>query len=127
MQRKTILIVEDSSEWASLYKSLIDLIDCDAFVANNGLEGLELLPTIPAPDLVLLDFDMPKMNGLQFYQEFQKSGHYSHTKIILTSASPHASELAKELRLFAHAPKSLPVGELLTIAKQALGLPATAD
>jgi two-component system chemotaxis response regulator CheY len=125
MKRKTILVLEDSLEWAALYQSLIELIDCDAFVATNGMEGLKILATIPAPDLILLDFDMPQMNGLEFYQEFQKTAAYDGIKIILTSESPHASRIAKQLKVFAHAPKSLPVGELLELAKQALGLPPT--
>jgi two-component system chemotaxis response regulator CheY len=116
------LILEDSPEWAALYKNLMELINASVFIATDGLQGLELLGKMPTPDLILLDYEMPVMNGLEFYNALQHTSVYDRIKIILTSQSPQASQLANKLRLCAHIPKSSPVSELLTGVKQALGL-----
>ncbi len=69
-----ILLVEDDevdvmNVQRSFKKSNIDY---PIFVANNGLEALELLrgengkPAVPLPRIILLDLNMPKMNGFEF-------------------------------------------------------------
>jgi len=49
------------------------------YIANNGLEALDLLrgtngvqKIIPAPRIILLDINMPKMNGLEFLKEMRQ-------------------------------------------------------
>ena len=81
MQQKVILILEDSPEWLMLYKTVSESLDCLVFVAENGIAGLDLLQSIPMPDLILLDLDMPKMNGLEFFLNFVLDGSNSkHSK-----------------------------------------------
>ena len=51
-------------------------------IANNGREVLEMLPTTK-PDLILLDINMPKMNGLETIKYIRQS--YPSVKIVLLS------------------------------------------
>ena len=53
---------------------------CD--IANNGREVLEMLPTTK-PDLILLDINMPKMNGLETIKYIRQS--YPSVKIVMLS------------------------------------------
>lgn len=61
------------------------------FVASNGVEALELLRngTIPAHRrLVLLDLNMPRMNGLEFLREIRKDpALQSLTVVVLTTSN----------------------------------------
>lgn len=70
---KKILIVDDS---ALMRRVLCDIIDSDKRFhvedrATNGLEALDLLSR-KTYDAVVLDVNMPKMNGLELLQEMQK-------------------------------------------------------
>ena len=50
-------------------------IENPVIIANNGVEALEILrnpETIPLPKIILLDINMPKMNGIEFLQEIRK-------------------------------------------------------
>ncbi len=51
-------------------------------IANNGREVLEMLPTTN-PDLILLDINMPKMNGLETIKYIKQS--YPSVKIVMLS------------------------------------------
>ena len=65
------------------------------YVAGNGIEGLEMLrsqdrehPQVPeSRRLVLLDLNMPKMNGLEFLQELRKDENLKRTPVIVLTTS----------------------------------------
>jgi two-component system chemotaxis response regulator CheB len=70
---KNILIVDDSALMRSI---LCDIINSDqrfhvADIAHNGVEALDLL-TRKTYDVVVLDVNMPRMNGLQLLEELRK-------------------------------------------------------
>lgn len=60
------------------------------FVAGNGLEGLEMLrgPSIPRERrLVLLDLNMPRMNGIEFLRALRADPELSLTPVVVLSTS----------------------------------------
>jgi len=64
-----ILLVDDSGTMRKILMRVLRQaeIDCDGFLeASNGAEGLEFLNSEPGVSLVLCDFNMPVMNGLEF-------------------------------------------------------------
>lgn len=69
MACKSILIVEDEEPIREALKMLLELEGYPVYTAQNGLEGLNILRTIPRPCLVLLDLLMPVMNGMEFLKE----------------------------------------------------------
>ena len=54
-------------------------------IANNGREVLDMLP-VYKPDLILLDINMPKMNGLETIKYIKQS--YPNICLLYTSPSP---------------------------------------
>jgi CheY-like chemotaxis protein len=68
------------------------------FVAGNGLEALEMLRSgsVPGPRrLVLLDLNMPKMNGIEFLQELRNDPELSRiTVVVLTTSNDDRDKLA---------------------------------
>lgn len=60
------------------------------FVAPNGLEGLELLRSDKVPKdrrLVLLDLNMPKMNGIEFLREIRNDPSLRSTPVVVLTTS----------------------------------------
>lgn len=86
MSKKNILIIDDS---ALMRRLISDIITSDnRFVvkdlAKNGLEGLDYIVKNRAEyDAVILDINMPKMNGLELLEQLQK--HHIKLKIIMVS------------------------------------------
>lgn len=70
----TLLIIDDDQDVIIYTEYLIKKIGMvENFVsASNGEEGLEYLKNNPPPDLILLDINMPRMNGWEFIEEYKK-------------------------------------------------------
>ena len=60
------MVVDDHTLFRNGLRILLDGIDGFSVIgeASNGVELLELLPTLH-PDVILLDIEMPRMNGIQ--------------------------------------------------------------
>jgi chemotaxis response regulator CheB len=118
---KKVLIVEDALLMYMVIKGLLDLTPYLKVVghARNGREALDVLDTL-SPDLILLDLEMPEMNGLEFLRHARLK---SRAKIVVlssiaTAGSPEARE-AK--RLGAHAVISKPSGSISMDLREARG------
>ena len=63
----TILIVDDDSGVLTALKQVMTREGYEVLVAGDGLEALEVARNQP-PDLILCDYRMPKMNGVEVFQ-----------------------------------------------------------
>lgn len=91
-----ILIADDHSMIREGLKQLIEL-DPDFFVvgqAANGLEAIEKVNNLK-PDVLLLDINMPKMNGLETLEELRKTGN--DVKIIMLTIHNEVEYLIKAI------------------------------
>ena len=67
----TILVVDDDQNIQEIIKDRLEYLNCRVLVASNGREGLEVLEH-QIPQMVLLDIEMPGMNGLEVLKEIRK-------------------------------------------------------
>lgn len=80
---KQILVVDDSSTMRRMVMaSLRDLKDVDFGQASSGLEAIEHL-AIGKVDLMILDLNMPDINGLEVVKFVRKHQSYSELPIIV--------------------------------------------
>ncbi|MEP4890590.1 MAG: two-component regulator propeller domain-containing protein [Aliiglaciecola sp.] len=66
-----ILVAEDSLTNQEVAKSMLGMLGCEAWLADNGAEAVEQI-NINQPDLVLMDCQMPIMDGYQATTEIRK-------------------------------------------------------
>ena len=110
---KCVLLVDDNSADNYLHKLVIEESACAEEVATckNGEEALEYLKktfnTIHYPSLILLDINMPRMNGWEFLEEYRKLPRANIEPYIVfmltTSLNPddrHKSESDKKNKRF---------------------------
>jgi CheY-like chemotaxis protein len=87
-----ILLVEDDQVDVMNVKRAFEKnrITNPLFVAGNGVEALELLRSKQIPDqrrIVLLDLNMPRMNGLEFLRELRADPSLQSTVVIVLTTS----------------------------------------
>ncbi len=80
-----ILIVDDSPTIRKVVASILERRDFQTLVASDGVEALERLSS-ERPDLVLVDFVMPRMNGYVFCREMRKRPEFVDVPVVLMSA-----------------------------------------
>ena len=71
-----VLIVDDSRAMRMIVKRTLGQTDvgkCDVIEAQNGAEGLEKVKS-ESPDLVLCDWNMPQMSGIDFLCQLRSEG-----------------------------------------------------
>lgn len=95
----TVLIVEDESTLSAAYKTILEKHGITALTAANGEEALTIIKK-SAPDLVLLDMLMPKMDGIEFLRGL--NGLFPADKVIIFSNQDDQSEIDEAFRLGAN-------------------------
>ena len=86
--RKTkVLIVEDSIVDQALLKHILENYQLQVFSANNGVEALDILETHKDIKLVITDYIMPLMNGLELTKEIRKKYRKDKLSIIVISSN----------------------------------------
>ena len=111
-QQKTILLIDDEINLQQLVKFALKSKGYHIETANNGLEGLEKLKTVK-PDLIILDMNMPKMGGLEFYQKICDGGSHPKHPVLVLTARANMEQLFKELNIDGFMAKPFEVDELL--------------
>lgn len=87
-----VLIVEDDSMMAFLHKEFIksNNISSSPLSFKNGKEAIDFLMKEAAENtfyMILLDLNMPVMNGWQFLDELEKTDISSRTKVAIVTSS----------------------------------------
>jgi CheY-like chemotaxis protein len=100
-----ILLVEDDSLDVMNVERMLRKIDVShrLHVARNGQEALDLIrgnnvePIDPKPSIILLDINMPKMDGLEFLAEIRRDEELKNIKVfIMTTSSQDVDREASE-------------------------------
>jgi len=95
-----ILIVDDSQLIHSMYRLVLNRYkNCKIVDAMNGLEALDVLSRENDFNLILLDINMPVMNGLQFMEKIKKENIYRQVPIIVISTEGKEEDTLKALQL----------------------------
>lgn len=99
----SILMVEDDSLDVRDAQRTLDKMNVlyKMQVARNGEEALTYLkeglnnPGFVRPDIVLLDLNMPKMNGAEFLQAIRKSDQFKDLKVFVITTSDEKEDRQK--------------------------------
>jgi len=99
-----ILLIEDDHLDAQLVTELCQDVssDLNVYVRANGQEALEYLeqgfagdPTAPRPDLIVLDLQMPIMDGHTFLQEAKQRDHFRLIPSLVLSVSDSEDDIQR--------------------------------
>ncbi|HKR63739.1 MAG TPA: response regulator [Thermoanaerobaculia bacterium] len=85
VERKRVLVIDDDLPLRGMLAAALRQHGFQVLLAGDGAEGQRAL-TIHHPDIVLLDLAMPDVNGWDFLQRLQETGHLGKVPIIVVSA-----------------------------------------
>lgn len=128
-----ILLVEDDEIDIQSVARVVNKIDMpiNLNVARNGLDALNQLSTAAGlkrmklmPNLIILDINMPKMNGVEFLEKLRTFSKLNVAKIIILTTSNDIKDrlIFSNLKVDAYLTKPLHMDDLLKVCKN-LGAP----
>lgn len=98
MQKKKILVIEDEEILQEMVKDFLSISGFDVCVASDGEEGLRLIYE-ELPDLVLLDCQMPKMDGYEVLSRIRKDPLLVNLPVIMLTVKSSESDQLKGIQL----------------------------
>ena len=113
-----ILSVDDSKAVRMLLARLFRPFSCELFEAANGEEGLAVAVR-ERPDLIILDYNMPVMDGVSMLRRLRENAELRRTPVIMLTAESSAENIATVARLGVRDYLTKPFSEELFLAKVA--------
>lgn len=122
-----VLIIDDSSSMRRIVLRALDGLDALFFEAGDGLEGETVVQEqafLDQPiDVVILDWHMPNLTGLQFLQDLRSADAFkSRPAIVMLTAETYPEQIQACLKygVSAYVLKPFEASELRTAVERAL-------
>ena len=93
---KQILIVDDSRVIRKVAQRILATLDFVTREAENGLEALHACKAM-MPDAILLDWNMPVMDGITFLGELRQLKNGLHPKVVFCTTENEISQITRAI------------------------------
>ena len=119
-----ILSIDDSNSIRHAVRKMLEVIGAEFFEASDGIAGLETLEKIGPVDLILLDMEMPRLDGIGFLEAVKKDDRWKAIPVIVVSSIAQRERMIKAIQEGAkqYLTKPFTSEQLLTKVVDALGL-----
>ena len=120
---RTIMIVEDYDDTRLLLKEALELLGYSVLEAINGQEAVDIADR-EHPDLILMDLDLPILDGIAATQKIRQQSHMGNVPIVAVTAYPmsysHVKAFAKGCNEYMAKP--IDISELAGLVNRYLSL-----
>ena len=93
----TVMVVDDDAGTLRNIKSLLEGI-YNVVVANNGMKALDIV-AIERPDVILLDYEMPRMNGPETMRALRQKPEFAHIPIVFLTGVNDRAQITAALAM----------------------------
>ncbi|ADL55009.1 diguanylate cyclase [Gallionella capsiferriformans] len=111
-----ILLVDDDRAIRLLYKALLEKSGHSVTTANNGREALESVKASP-PQLIISDWMMPEMDGIEFCRELRKNPDWHRIYVFIVTAQESTEKLIEAFEAGANDYLSKPINPKVLAAR----------
>ena len=111
------LVVDDSRTVRIIVGNILREMGAEVIEADNGLAGLDQLRLNSGVQLILVDWNMPEMNGLEFIQAVRAKCEYDEVRIMMVTTETDCEQVSKALRAGANEYMMKPFTKDVLVAK----------
>ena len=87
------LVIDDSRAARSIISNILRELGMSVLQAANGLEALETLQKTPGVELLLVDWNMPAMNGLEFIKAVRADPAYQGVRVLMVTSEAETAQV----------------------------------
>ena len=122
------MVVDDSRTIRIIIRRILIELGYEVCEASNGIEALKVLETEKtAVKLVLADWNMPEMNGLELVKRLRQNPEYSSLKVLMVTTETEMDQMASALEAGANEYVMKPFTKDILIEKlELVGMPVVA-
>ncbi len=88
------LVIDDSRAIRRIIGEMLRDIGFEVVEASNGLEALQRLEEFGKPDIALVDWNMPEMNGLEFIKAVRAKSEYGDLPLMMVTTETEMERMA---------------------------------
>jgi two-component system, chemotaxis family, chemotaxis protein CheY len=111
------LVIDDSRTVRLIIGEILRELGIEVHEAKNGLEALELVKNGPEFDLLLVDWNMPEMNGLDFIKAVRADHAYDAVRILMVTSEAQGEQVMQALGAGANEYLMKPFNKEVLVAK----------
>ena len=89
------LVIDDSRAIRRLIGNILKELGWEITEAAHGLDALAQLKSLGSPDLILVDWNMPEMNGLEFIKAARAIDDYKHVPMMMVTTETEMERMAQ--------------------------------
>ncbi|MGO9271397.1 MAG: response regulator [Terriglobia bacterium] len=91
------LVIDDSRTTRKILMRMLNNLGYDAVEAVNGRDGLDRLREMGASDLVLVDWNMPELDGFDFVRAVRAESEYDSVPLVMVTTHNDMESVARAL------------------------------
>jgi two-component system chemotaxis response regulator CheY len=114
------LVIDDSRTVRAIIGKILRDEGLEVVEAANGREGLERLREPPGAELVLVDWNMPEMNGLEFIKAVRAERAFDAVRIMMVTTETEQDQVIRALDAGANEYVMKPFTREILVAKLSL-------
>src|SRR5262245_57007161 len=112
-----VLVIDDSRTVRIIIGAILRELGMEVVDAGNGVEALEQLKRYPDVELLLVDWNMPEMNGLDFVRAVRAQRAYDGVRILMVTSEAQGEQVARALGAGANEYLMKPFNKDVLVAK----------
>ncbi len=115
------IVIDDSRAMRMILKRIVGKLNFEVVEAGDGQEAIDLLGTLDeVPELALIDWNMPNMNGLEFVVKARADPRLREMTLVMVTTESEHNQIVRALAAGAHEYVIKPFTEGAMIEKLAL-------
>lgn len=96
------MVIDDSRAMRSILRRIVVELGFDVVEAADGREALELMSAGQVPDLALIDWNMPVLNGLEFVSAVRAHSEWRDVTLMMVTTESEHGQIVRALAAGAH-------------------------
>jgi two-component system, chemotaxis family, chemotaxis protein CheY len=92
------MVIDDSRAMRTLLQRFLKQLGFEVCEATNGREALDRLQAGPSPDLALVDWNMPEMNGYELVLALRARPEFAGLRLVMVTTETEASQVERALQ-----------------------------
>jgi two-component system chemotaxis response regulator CheY len=96
------LVIDDSRAMRMILRRVLTASGFEVIEAGDGQQALDLVAAGPVPDVALIDWNMPVMNGLEFVIAVRANKDYRQMTLMMVTTESEHSQIVRALAAGAH-------------------------